>query len=476
MNGSNDNNLIQLMIQNLFNTYALMHEIVLLIHKNKGTAFLVGGAVRDYFMGRAIKDIDIEVHGINEENLVKLLSSFGPVHRVGASFGIFSVPGCEIEWALPRHDSPGRKPTVSVDPFMDIKEACSRRDLAMNGMAINCITGELIDSFGGRKDISDKILRTPEPLFFVQDPLRFYRVMQFIGRFDMNPDDTLNEVCSRMDITGVSRERIEQEIKKLLLLSRYPSRGIRWLQKINRLEEIFPEIAALIAVAQDPEWHPEGDVFEHSMQALDAAAEITYPCAFITIALRYAALCHDMGKAVSSCLRNGRWTAHGHAVTGVPISYMFLRRITRDKELIKVVKKCVLYHMAPGEFVKTHASAAAYKRLAADLFPEINLDLLADLSVSDKKGRNAQSSEPLSNGPNDIQIFRDTAQKYGVLYEPERAILTGKDFLDVISEGPELGAAVDCAYKIQINSGITDKTELKKRTVAQLHDRVGDKK
>ena len=178
----------------------LLEDMLNAISSAGGRPYLVGGAVRDLLLGREIKDLDIEVHGLDSETLEKTLAKFAPINTVGKSFGVIRVTGLDIDWSLPRADSSGRKPQVEVDPNMDIVQALKRRDLTMNAMAIDLIDFDLIDPFGGIKDIKDRILRSPDTNFFVQDPLRFFRVMQFIGRFEMMPDDQLNEVCSTMSL------------------------------------------------------------------------------------------------------------------------------------------------------------------------------------------------------------------------------------------------------------------------------------
>src|SRR5581483_2368303 len=179
------------------------------------------------------------------------LSLYGPVSLVGKVFGVFRIHGLDIDWSLPRSDSSGRKPEVQIDPFMGYKEAFARRDLTINAMGIDLVSHALIDPFNGCADLKAGILRAPDAAFFVQDPLRFYRVMQFIGRFGYRPDDELNRICASMDIATVSRERIEVEFEKLFLRSEQPSLGLRWIEKLGRMREVLPELAATVGVMQD---------------------------------------------------------------------------------------------------------------------------------------------------------------------------------------------------------------------------------
>lgn len=428
-----------------------------------GKTLLVGGAVRDLLLGLQVKDLDIEVHGISITDLENILKKHGPVSLVGKSFGVLRLHSLDIDWSLPRTDASGRKPVVTIDPYMDFEMAFRRRDLTINAMGIDLITFELIDPFNGENDLRAKILRAPDAALFVEDPLRFYRVMQFVGRFEMQPDEQLNAVCKQMDISTVSRERIEVEFEKLFLKSVRPSLGIRWIYDLSRLKEVLPEVAALVGVPQDPVWHPEGDVFEHSMQALDAATQLNYDSSRIKLILIYAALCHDLGKADTTELIEGKWKSYSHEQEGEILAKQLLLRITHNADLIDAVCKLVRYHMMPVQFVRGEASAAAYKRLAKKLAPQATLQMLADLSLADKRGRNPQKHVPLSIDIPEIDEFLKQAEKLQVRLQVEEPILHGRDLMDVVEPGPKMGELLKAAYEIQIEEGIKDAQELKKR-------------
>lgn len=452
-------------MKSLRECFPLVYTITEKIVHHKGRAFLVGGAVRDYLLGLPVKDIDIEVHDLLLEQLEVVLREYGPVSTVGKSFGVLRVHGIDVDWSLPRTDSAGRKPVVSIDPFMSFSCAARRRDLTMNAMAIDMMTDELIDPFGGQKDIHNKILRTPDPELFIQDPLRFFRVMQFIGRFEMLPDETLNNVCRSINITDISRERVEEEFRKLLVYSRMPSRGIRWLRSIGRLRDVLPELADTVGVPQSPVWHPEGDVFEHSMQALDAAAVIAkgYDSENKRLVLLYAALCHDLGKVATTCEVNGVIKSIGHEVESKKLAVQMMHRITRNSDLVSAVASLVLNHMAPLQFVTNKAKLPAYKRLANKLSPLISMRFLADLCLADKQGRNGLGKYPLIGDNTDVIAFLASSQKAGVLDCPEQAVVTGADLLGIITPGPQMGRLLQRAYEIQINQGVGDKQVLLSR-------------
>ena len=450
--------------------YDKVHAIVTIISEHQGRALLVGGAVRDMVMGCTINDVDVEVYGLLEEQLEKILKQFGPVSLVGKAFGVLRVHGLDVDWSLPRADSPGRKPTVIIDPHMSVEVAARRRDLTMNAMALDLVTDDLIDPCNGMSDIKNKILRTPDARFFIQDPLRFYRVMQFIGRFEMFPDDELNALCTNMDIADVSRERIEEEFKKLLLLSRRPSLGIRWLHSIGRLHDVLPELAATVGVQQNPQWHPEGDVFEHSMQALDAAAIIAqkYDDENDKLILLYAALCHDLGKVTTSVEVNGVIKSIGHEKDSKKFARTLMKRITHNADLINAVSSLVLYHMMPLQFTANKAKIPAYQRLANKLDHKVNMLKLIDLCIADKRGRNGAGHEPLTCDFPDVEIFRKNVEQAGVATNGVEPLLKGADVIDMVPPGPQMGKLLLLAYEMQIEKGITDKQILKEHVIKTI--------
>ena len=242
---------VQSLLQKLLEQQPLVKKIVAEIAKKNGKALLVGGAVRDLLLGLPTKDLDIEIHGLPLDQLQEILSQFGPVSIVGKSFGVLRLHSLDpafaqdelrrtgIDWSLPRADSAGRHPEVIIDPNMNFADAFKRRDLTINAMGIDLNTYELIDPWNGYADLKAGILRAPDEKLFMEDPLRLFRVMQFIGRFEMQPDKELNAICSKMSFKGISVERIEAEFDKLLLKSKRPSLGIRWLREIGRLHTVF---------------------------------------------------------------------------------------------------------------------------------------------------------------------------------------------------------------------------------------------
>lgn len=447
--------------------YPIVRDICSEITAHGGRVLLVGGAVRDALLSLPIKDVDIEVHGMPFDALEVLLRRFGTVSLIGKSFGVLRYPGLDIDWTVPRADSPGRKPDVKLDPYMALEDAFARRDLTINAMGVDMQTMQLIDLFGGQEDLQQKRLRAPNPEFFKEDPLRLFRVMQFVSRFEMIPDDQLDELCKEMDMSEVSKERIEKEFNKMLLKSKRPSLGIRWLAQIGRLSEILPELAATVGVKQGEEYHPEGDVFEHTMQTVDAAAAIPCKDEELRLILLYAALCHDLGKvSTTKEADDGMITSLQHAQEGAKLAKTMLKRVSTHKDLIDAAATLVAHHMEPIQFVENDAKPAAYKRLANKIAP-YPLSLLADLALADKRGRNPQDHTPLKGSYSDVDTFKNRAQSAQVFDQVEPRILQGADIRDIVEPGPQMGALLKRAYYIQLEEGITDKAELKKRLIAE---------
>lgn len=438
-----------------------------LIGSSGGRACFVGGCVRDSLLGREPEDVDIEVYGLSIDRLQEILSSRGKVDLVGRQFGVLRLSGLDVDWSLPRADSAGRHPLVTFDPGMSAGEASRRRDLTMNAMLRDVLSGELIDPWGGQRDMENRTLRAPDTRLFVEDPLRFFRVMQFTARFEMQPDEELDRVCRGMMLDGVARERVEEEFAKLLLKAERPSLGLRWLERVGRLDEVLPGTAALRNTPQDPEWHPEGDVWTHTLQVVDAAARLREGERGRDLMLIWAALLHDLGKPVTTVEEQGRLRSPEHYRESVRLARPILTERLGTLRLREGARKLIAEHMKPLQFHQNRSSAKAFKRLALKLSPEADLELLSSLALADGRGTNPQSDEPLTDELEMVDWFRGMARESRVEREPEKPVLLGRHLLDTLSPGPEMGRALKAAYRIQLDEGITDPEELKKRALGE---------
>lgn len=359
-----------------------------------GRAFYVGGFVRDGIMGIECKDIDIEVYGLEPARLREVLGACGEVYDRGASFGVLGLRHSDIDIAMPRTESrTGAKHTdfdVSVNPFLDPKEAARRRDFTVNAMMQDVLTGEILDFYGGRQDLQDHVIRCVHPDTFIEDALRAFRAAQFAARLDACIHPDTRDLCASMDVTELSVQRIFAETEKALIKAEKPSVYFRELQAMDHLKEFFPEVGETIGLQQNPRFHPEGDVFEHTMLVLDEAAKLRDRSAW-PLGFMLSALMHDIGKCVATEVQeDGRITAYGHEVLGLKMVEQQMRRITNHDKLIKYVLNQTELHMRPNMLFGSQSK----KKKTRQLF---------DLSVS----------------PNDL-ILLSRADASGKLDEPYR--------------------------------------------------------
>jgi tRNA nucleotidyltransferase (CCA-adding enzyme) len=208
-----------------------------------GRAVLVGGYVRDRLLGIDSKDYDVEIYRLTPDAVADLLAGFGEIIEVGRAFGVLRVKGIDADFSLPRRDSKRgsghRGFDVAFDPNLDFAEASRRRDLTVNSIGLDPLSGELLDPHGGRADLERGVLRATDAAHFAEDPLRGLRAAQFAARLEMAPDEALTDLCSRLDLAELAAERIFEELRKLLIKARRPSLGFEFLRR-TRLLRFFP--------------------------------------------------------------------------------------------------------------------------------------------------------------------------------------------------------------------------------------------
>ena len=240
-----------------------------------GRALLVGGCVRDELLGLEPKDFDIECFGISGPDLQAALAKRFELDLVGISFGVIKLKHLDIDVAMPRRETKlglgHRAFGMEYDPTLTIEEASARRDFTVNAIYKDPLTDEILDPWNGRADLRNRILRHVSP-HFVEDPLRVLRGMQFVARFDLTPAQETIEVCRGMAPEGLAPERLFGEWKKLLTQGVKISKGLNLLKDVGWVK-YYPELERLIGCKQDPEWHPEGDVWNHTCCCLDAFAK-----------------------------------------------------------------------------------------------------------------------------------------------------------------------------------------------------------
>lgn len=432
-------------------------EIAERVHAIGGSAYYVGGYVRDRLLGRDSKDIDIEVHGITEDALLELLSDMGVTASFGRSFGIHTLRGTGIDIALPRTErSTGqghRQFDVSVDPFIGTEAASSRRDFTINALMQDVLTGEILDYHGGREDLEKGIIRHVSDASFAEDPLRVLRAASFASRLGFDIADETISLCRSIDLSGLSSERVEEELAKALLRSDRPSVFFEALRQMNQLSFWFPELEALVGLPQDPLYHPEGDVWIHTMEVIDRAAALRdktdEPLSFMLLCL-----CHDFGKAVTTELIKGRYHAYQHEVKGIPVIESFLRRIVKEKSIRRYVTGMVPLHMRPNVAAFSKPSVKSTNRL---FYEAASPGDLVYFAICDKP---VLAGEENFTGDSDflwerLSVFEATMAKPHI---------TGKDLIEAgISPGEELGRLLDYALKLRL-AGI-DKDQAMKQVM-----------
>ena len=469
-------------------------EIAGAVRDAGGRAVLVGGWVRDHFLGVESKDIDIEVFGLGVERLEALLGRFGSVHEVGRAFGVFRVRGIDIDFSLPRHDSkrgPGHRGfDVAPDPSLDFARAARRRDLTINSIGLDPLTGEVLDPYAGCRDLERRVLRATDPAHFREDPLRGLRVVQLAARLEMLPDEELGALCRTLDLGELSGERIFDEIRKLLLRATRPSIGFRVLADTGLLR-FFPELDALRGVAQDPEWHPEGDVWTHTLMVVDAAAALRGATAAGEateateaggvrragdttadggegLALMLGALCHDLGKPVVSERIGGRVRSHGHEAEGAALTRALLGRMRVPAALTDKVAALVEHHLAPTRFVRNGASAKGYRRLAHRLERAgVSIELLARLARADHLGR--ATDDAIAGRFDAGDTFLAAARTLCVERTAPRDAVLGRHLIARgMRPGPGFAPLLERCREVQDETGWTDPERILDRV---LHDR-----
>ncbi len=432
-----------------------------------GRPRLVGGGVRDWLLGSTPKDFDVEVGGVDFETLRRALAHFGATDVVGKSFGVIKVrsraSGEEYDFSLPRRESKTgaghRGFAVAPDPELSDAEAAARRDFTVNAIAYDPFTGELIDPHGGQRDLAARVLRHTSAAF-VEDPLRVLRAMQLAARFDFTLAPETAALCHQISDTFLELpvERVWGEWDKWATKSVRPSRGLTVLEETGWLRH-FPEVAVLRGCPQEPEWHPEGDVFTHTQCCLDALTAL--PSWQNSGALRrrllmLAVLAHDFAKPQTThrAEKKGvmRIVSPGHEAAGGPIAEAFLRRLGAPLELDTPVRALVVNHLAhhrgPDGFSDT-----SVRRLARRLMPA-TIDDLAAVMLADSHGR-----PPLVTPETDerIQELVTRARQLALADAAPKPIVLGRHLVELGRKpSADFKPILDAAFEAQLDGAFHD--------------------
>jgi tRNA nucleotidyltransferase (CCA-adding enzyme) len=420
-----------------------------------GRTLVVGGWVRDRLLGIASTDLDLEIYGLRPERLPELLAPFGRVEPVGQSFPVFKVGPIDV--AVPRRESKtgrGHKGfRVEGDPFLSVEEAARRRDFTINAIAWDPLTDVYFDPFDGRADLDRRLLRVVDPVTFVDDSLRVLRALQFAARFELDVEPATRALCRSVQLDDLPAERVWGEFEKLLVKARGPSIGFALALDLGVVDRLLPEMRALVGCEQEPAWHPEGDVWIHTLMVVDEARaridDLERPG---RIAIMLGAVCHDFGKPATTALIDGRIRSLGHEEAGVAPATALLDRFNIHSvdgvDVRRQVLGFVAHHLKPGAWYKAQeqVSDGAFRRLAQ----KVDLEWLARLAQADCRGR---------SGPFDCSAmdwFLARARQLGVEHRPPAPLLLGRHLLPLgLEPGPRMGEILRRVYEHQLDGGVT---------------------
>ncbi|MBE3109041.1 MAG: HD domain-containing protein, partial [Acidobacteria bacterium] len=441
-----------------------------------GDVYAVGGFVRDFIRGHPSPDVDILVARHELAAIVRKLEKHGRVDLVGKSFGIvkFTVRGKTYDVALPRTDRArgegvrGHKDIlVSADPGLPVEKDLERRDFRTNSMALRLKDGTLIDPFEGRADTLAGKIRLTNPAAFPEDPLRVVRVARFASVLGFKVDPAIYPAARAVDLSGLSIERVNEEMFKVLLGSPRPSVGLEEMFRLGVLDQWFPELQALALVIQDSVFHPEKDAFGHhtvwahtklsvdQARSLAAAVGLDRPR---TLALLLAALYHDVGKPSTTRweFKRGRMavTSNGHDIQSERVARKAFARLKihswNGADLEKTVPLLIRTHHRSTELWQNRDSVTrkAFNRLAADVGGEI--ELLVYLDAADRAGRKARPIRSLDREA--LWLFAKF-EELRVNRETIKPLILGRDLIKMgVPPGPDMGKVLKRLYAMQIDN------------------------
>jgi len=318
-------------------------------------AFLVGGCVRDVILGREPSDYDVTTRAKPEE----VMSLFPETYAVGAQFGVVLVPSPDRTWTVEvatfRSDesySDGRRPD-SVRYSQDAREDVERRDFTINGLLLDPLNDEVLDYVGGRRDLEAQILRTigdPERRF-TEDKLRLLRAVRFAARLGYQIEPSTFSAIRKLapQTHQVSRERVADEFNKMLTEGRART-AFELLDVTGLLPEVLPEIFAMKGVAQPPQYHPEGDVWQHTLLLLE---NLPHPCSRTQA---WGALLHDVGKPPTFRVAPDRIRFDGHVEVGVKMAAEICRRLRFSNADTEQILALIQQHMRFGDLQRMKES------------------------------------------------------------------------------------------------------------------------
>ncbi len=444
-----------------------------------GRALLVGGCVRDMLLDIEPKDFDIEVYGLEPEKLQSIASEFGEVIDVGRAFGILKLRPLSphlwgeleggVDLGIPRSDSKiadGHKGfDVHVDPLMSPADAVRRRDFTINAIMMDPLTEEIIDPTNGVGDLQQKILRVVDIDRFGDDPLRVLRALQFAARFHLAVDsESMNVMKATVPgLKELSPERLRDEWRKLLVLAEKPSIGLQLGFDLGVYDVLHPELPILKTTPQNPEWHPEGDVWIHTLMVVDEAAALIRREGLdeeSSFTIMLGALVHDLGKALCTRVIDGKIRSIGHEEEGEAPTRLFLKTVGVSSTVVEKIVGIVKDHLKPTNYyLQEHEKGnpitdGAIRKLAARIAPATMNELLL-VAEADYFGRGQWRHGEKREYPERPWLL-DRAERLNVLAGPAPHAITSAELVALgVEPGPKMGEIIREADRLRDDEGKT---------------------
>lgn len=336
---------------------------------------------------------------------------------------------------------------------MSLEEAARRRDFTVNAISWDPLSETYEDPVHGRDDLERKILKAVDLKTFGDDSLRVLRAVQFAARFEFALEERTAALCRAIRLDDLPAERIWGEFEKLMLQAARPSIGLALALDLGAIDQLFPELKALVGCEQEPEWHPEGDVWIHTLMVIDRAREMNGDLNrphLTTVML--GAVCHDFGKPLTTAFVDGRIRSLDHEEAGVAPTHVFLDRLnihTIDGYDVRgQVVGIVAQHLKPGAFFKAgNVGDGAFRRLAQ----KVDLELLARVARADCRGRTGNFDCSA------MDWFVQRARALGVEHQPPEPLLLGRHVVALgVSPGPRVGEILRQVYEQQLDGVVTN--------------------
>ena len=442
-----------------FNIPKILEYILNDLQELGARPILVGGCVRDYFLNIPVKDYDVEIFGIDcFDTIENSLKKFGSVKLVGKSFGVLTlrVDNYDFDFALPRREkkvgNSHQDFEIITNANLSFKEAAIRRDFTINAIGYDFSKKEFLDPFNGLSDLKARVIKHIDDNTFIEDSLRVYRAVGFASRFNFKLEEKTKELCKQIvledELKYLPKERVFEELKKLFLKSIKPSIGFELIYELGILK-YFPELKALIGCIQDKEYHPEGDVWIHTMMCLDELARIIkeekIDDEYKKLYLFYSVLCHDLGKPFCTQEINGKITSYKHEVLGIEPTISFLSKLTNEKKFIDIVCSLVKSHLAPFQLYLAESSLKAIKRLSL----KVNIEDLCLVCLADCLGRDIPDKDKCYAA---TTWLLEKAKELEIHNEPIKALVQGRDLIALgFNPSQKFKEILDFAFDLQLD-------------------------